>query len=111
MAPIPGWKPLVFCEGTTADPCEFPELVELVKVIITDLVIISTLIAVIVFIYAGFKLMTSRGNSSAMEDVKKMLWSIVIGYLWILGAWLIVYTITSVLLNDGYSLLGSPKKN
>lgn len=103
------WKPLIVCQGTKESPCTYESLIELVKVLIHDMVVISTLLAVITFIWVGIKLLGSGGNESAMTEAKKMLWKVVIGYLWILAAWLVVYTITSVLLNDGYSLLGAPK--
>lgn len=97
---------LIVCQGTTADPCTFGSLIALIKVGISDLVVLATLVAVIVFIFAGFKLLTSGGNPKALSDARGMLLKVLIGYVWILAAWVIVYTITSVLLNPGYSLLG-----
>lgn len=108
---MPGWENLIVCQGTREDPCTFGHLIKLVEVLIQDLVVLSTFIAVAVFCYAGFILLTSAGNTSALERAKGMFWKVLMGYLWILAAWLIVYTITSVLLHDGYSLLGSPKSN
>ena len=101
------WKDLIVCDGVT-DPCGFDDLIDLVKALITDLVLLSTLLAVAAFCYAGFLLLTSGGNESAKEKAKTTLFKVVKGYLWILAAWLVVYTITSVLLKDGYSLLGAP---
>ncbi len=108
------WQPLVVCDGVPGNglpECDFATFILLIKNLITDLVVISTLIAVAVFCYAGFILLTSGGNKSAMDKAKGMLGKVVVGYLWILAAWLIVYTITSVLLNTGYSLLGNPTRN
>lgn len=101
---------LIVCDGTAADPCTFAKLMLLVKNLINALVIISTFLATAVFAYAGIKLLASGGNEGAMKDAKSMLWKVLIGYLWILGAWLLVYTITSVLVNtDKFpSLLGNP---
>ena len=103
-----GWKSLIVCDGVEIE-CTYKSLVDLVIVLIHDMVVISTLLAVITFIWVGIKLLGSGGNESAMTDAKKMLWNVVIGYLWILGAWVVVYTITSVLLNTGYTILGNPK--
>lgn len=106
---MPGWKPLIVCDGPS---CQFSDLILLVNNLIHDLVLISTLLAVIVFVWAGFLLLTSGGNKSTYDKAKGMLWKVLIGYLWILAAWLIVYTITSVLLKDaGYSILGAPRPN
>lgn len=89
--------------------CTFADFVQLIKNGITDLVLFSTLIAVAVFVYAGFILLTSGGNVSKYEQAKGMLWKVVIGYLWILAAWLIVYTITSALIKADFNfLLGNP---
>lgn len=98
---------LIVCNGTTV-PCTFDKLVLLANTLISDLVIISTLLATAVFIFAGFKLLTSGGNPSAMSDAKKMFMKVLIGYLWILAAWLVVYTITNTLLKGNYTILGAP---
>jgi len=98
---------LIVCDGTTT-PCTFAKLIELAKNLITALVIISTFLATAAFAYAGFLLLTSGGSESGKTKAKEVFKKVLIGYLWILGAWLLVYTITSVLLKDGYSLLGAP---
>lgn len=121
---MPGWKSLIVCDPVPPSvgvdfvgpvqpvrDCDFEALIELVRVLIHDMVLLSTLLAVGVFIYAGFILLTSGGDPGAMRDAKKMLWKVVIGYMVILSAWLIVYTITNVLVHDNYSLLGAPRPN
>ena len=96
---------LIVCSGPD---CDFSDLVTLVERLIQALVIISTFLATAAFAYAGFLLLTSGGNESAKNKAKDIFFKVLIGYLWILGAWLLVYTITSVLLKDEYSLLGAP---
>lgn len=89
--------------------CTFDNLITLVKVVIDQLIIYSTIITTGVLAYAGFKLMTSGGNPKAKEDAKAMLTKVVWGYVWILIAWVVVYTITNTLLNTSkgyYNLLG-----
>ncbi|MDP3763845.1 MAG: pilin [bacterium] len=110
-------KDLVICgvaPGKDVNPlythaCTFNDLVTLLQNLITDLVIISTFLATAAFAYAGFILLTSGGSEGKKDEAKKIFTKVLIGYLWILGAWLLVYTITSVLLKSGYSLLGAPK--
>ena len=89
--------------------CTFGHLILLVQNLINFLIIISTFLATAAFAYAGILLLTSGGNESSLKRAKDIFWKVLIGYLWILGAWLLVYTITSVLLKDEYSLLGSPQ--
>lgn len=101
-------KELIVCDGVT-EPCTFNHLIELTQNLITDLILLSTLLATIAFAYAGLKLLTSGGSESARKEATDIFLKVLKGYLWILGAWLLVYTITSVLLNPGYSLLGAPR--
>lgn len=93
---------LIVCDGPN---CDFAALIQLVKNLITALVYISTFLATGVFAYAGFLLLTSGGNESAKNQAKDIFLKVLKGYLWILAAWLIVYTITTVLLKEGYTLL------
>lgn len=89
--------------------CSFNDLMILVKDLINAMVIFSTFVAVAAFAYAGFLLLTSGGNESAKTRAKDIFLKVLIGYLWILGAWLLVYTITSVLLKTDFRfLLGTP---
>lgn len=108
---MPGWKSLIVCDGIQ-NPCNFEDVILLIKNVIHDMVLLSTLVVVAALVYAGFLLLSSGGNPGALTQVKTMMWKIVVGYLWILAAWLIVYTISKVLLKDGFFfLLGAPKPN
>lgn len=110
--PIPGWKPLLICNNPPSFPveCGFNQLVELAQNVITNLILLSTLLAVVAFIWAGFLLIASQGNSSKKEEAKKVLMNVLKGYLWILVAWLLIYTITSAVLDPKFNnILGSPR--
>lgn len=98
------WQPLIVCDGPD---CTFSSIISLVENLVTDLVLISTLLAVIAFAYAGFLLMTSGGSDKKRDDAKTVFINVMIGYLWILAAWLLIYTVTK-LLSPGFSLLGAP---
>ena len=100
---------LIVCEKTAGDPCTFGKLIELAQNLINALILISTFLATAVFAYAGVILLTSGGNEASKTKAKEMFTKVLIGYLWILGAWLLVYTITSALLNSGFSVLGAPR--
>lgn len=109
---MPGWKDLIVCQGTKEDPCTFESFMDLIRAGIHDLVILSTFLVVILLVWVGIKLLTSGGNEKAWTESKAMLWKVVLGYMWILAAWLVVYTITSVLLKPEFNfLLGSPVQN
>jgi hypothetical protein len=97
-------KPFIVCDGTT-EPCTYLHLLELAQVIIHNLVVISTFVAVAVFIFAGFKMMTSGGSEGEYKKAVGMFTKVGMGYVWILVAWLIVYTISKALLSSGFSIL------
>jgi|SRR3990167_10165207 len=102
------WQSLIVCDGVGTNDlpkCDFGSLIKLLNVLIQDLVVISTLLAGCVFAYAGFILLTSGGNPSAKDKAKTIFLKVMKGYLWILAAWIVVYTITSTLLAPGYFLL------
>ena len=96
---------LIVCNGPN---CDFYSLVKLVKVGITVLVEVSTLIAVVALIYNAFNLLMSGSNTKARGDIKKSITSIVIGYGFIVLAWLLVYTIASTLLKPSFNTILSP---
>jgi|SRR3989344_1170465 len=106
------WEPLIVCYNKNiaqySHPCGFSDLVVLTQNLITDLVIISTFLATAAFAYAGIILLTSGGSEPKKDRAKDIFWKVLIGYLWILGAWVLVYTITKVLLKPGYTLLAPP---
>lgn len=87
--------PLVPCSGPD---CNFCSIVTLVQNIINWLFGFLTLVAVILLVVAGFKLVTSAGNPNAWETAKKMLTNVIIGFIIIMAAWLIVDTIMKALL-------------
>ncbi len=91
-----------------AGACDFNSLILLAQNLITNLIFLSTIFATAAFAFAGFKLLTSGGNEKAADEAKEIFKKVGLGYLWILVAWLLVYTITS-LLGDGFSLLGAPR--
>jgi hypothetical protein len=97
-----------FENGKFTDPCDFNKVMLLVQNFFNFIVVLSVAFSAISFTVAGFKLVTSQGNPSAMSDAKTMLTKTAIGFAIVLSAWLIVYSITSVLLRDGFlSLLGN----
>lgn len=85
---------LVTCGGTDCTFCDFASTVNnVIQFIITVMI----LIAVLMLVVAGFKLVTSRGNTSAAEAAKKMIFNVVIGIVIVLAAWVLVDTIIKAL--------------
>ena len=81
---------LVPCGGPGEEPCQTCHVVSLTQNVIGWLVAILSVIAAIVIVYAGIKLVTSGGNQSAMESAKSMISNVIIGYIIVLAGWLLI---------------------
>jgi hypothetical protein len=95
---------LIVCDGTEVK-CDFAKLLLLFQKGISALVKIATIITVLALIAMGIKLLTSQGNANALSEVKERAKWIMIGYVVILAAWLIIYTILNVLVDPDYNIL------
>jgi hypothetical protein len=93
---------LVPCGGTNEPECKLSHLIGLGNNVIEFLIYIAALIAVILLAIAGFKLVISQGNASAMEQAKSSIWNVFVGFLIILLAYLVVQTILFVLTGGGF---------
>lgn len=110
MAIIPGWQPLTgFCDplATVASgkSCGFEAFFHLIQNGITDLFIFSTLVVVFMLMYSGFQLFMAQGKPNALSETKATFGKVIWGYVWIIGAWLIVHSITSALINSDFNFL------
>jgi len=84
------------CEGPTCSACHFVELANrLIKWLIGIVVMLFAVLAV----WAGFSLVTSGGNPSALQDAKSRFTNAFIGFLIVLSAWLIVDTLMRGIVN------------
>lgn len=106
---MPGWKPLIVC-GNKEDPsCGFDDLVkELMPNLINNIVLLSTLAFVCILCWAGFKLLIAQGDVGERKRIKGTLLAVLEGYVWIMVAWLIVYTIINALFKSpgDYNFIG-----
>lgn len=96
------WQSLIVCEGPD---CGFDDLIRLAGVVMNNIIVLSIVASTIAFIWIGFTLLTSGGDVGAKEKAKNAAWSVVKGLFFVLAGWLIVYTISSVLLNEGFSII------
>lgn len=89
---------IVPCDGPD---CGFDDLMQLLNNIIKYIILISVPIAACVIAYAGFIIMTS-GVSDRISEAKRMIQKVVIGFVFVLGAWIIVNTILFALLKPEF---------
>lgn len=84
--------------GASCDWCHF---MELVNNLVEWLIVMLSIVAVIGLVIAGFRLVTSGGNTSAWEGAKSMFTSVVVGIIIVLAAWLMVDTVLRMLTGSG----------
>jgi hypothetical protein len=83
-------KPLVPCDGAWCQACH---VVELGQNIINFLVIIASSIAVAIFAWAGFLMLTAAGNESQITKARGMFTNVLFGLVITLAGWLIIDTV------------------
>lgn len=94
---------IVTCDGTSRTiDCGTCELIAMGNNVINFIIRFMLVFIAIIFAYAGYRLVMSRGSTSEYEAAKRMLSNIIIGLIILLIAWLAVDTIMKLLLrNDG----------
>lgn len=101
-------QPLVPCEGTLGqNGCTAYMVSRLFMNVINFIVALSSIFAVIMFVWAGALMVTSRGNKAKYSQGKEMLKNVAIGLFLVLGAWTIVDTVMKMIVGD--SLMGGGK--
>ena len=93
-------EPLVQCETAAhPDPCKFSDFIGLINRIMNWIIGIAGTIFTVSFVYGGFLYMTSGDNPGNKTKATGILWSTLQGFVIILVAWLIVYTILNTLVD------------
>jgi len=91
---------LVTCNGPD---CTFCSLMAMINGIIAWLVGIAMVIATISLAIAGFKLVYSQGNATAVTDTKGIIFNIIIGIILIISAWFMIDTLMKLAAGDKFS--------
>jgi len=89
---------LVPCNGTD---CDYDKFLILIKNVIMFLIKVGVAFSAVVFAYAGWLYMTSGGDEGKVKQAHEMLTKVLWGFLFALGAYLIVQLITKQL---GYNI-------
>ncbi len=88
--------------GTTEHECRFPDVIAEIKLLINFVFLLSVPVTVAAIAWSGIQILLAQGNAGKLSDVKKRLVSILKGFLFVLGGWLLVYTIANFLLKPEY---------
>lgn len=90
--------------GKITNPCTFSSAIELIRNIIDYIILISAPIAAVMFSYAGWLYISASGNLGQISKAHSVFWTVFVGFIVILAAWLIIKSI-SILIAPGFSLL------
>jgi len=99
---------LVPCTGVTktvdgktvGKECDFNSLIEMANRIIKFLLYLSIPFILGIIIYTAFMYLTSNGSEVKLTKAKHMFKYVVIGLIWILVSFILVYTVLDRLLAD-----------
>ncbi len=91
------------CEGWDCQACD---LVSLAETMIDFLILISSIVGALLFMYAGFLYVTASGSREKISSAHSIFTNVAIGFIIMLSAWLIVDTVMRLLVKD--SFLGGP---
>lgn len=99
----PGLKLLGVDIGCSGADCDFDDLLKVAGAIVTFIIALSIPVAAALFIYAGFLYVTAGiGGSGQVTKAKDIFATTLKGFVIILAAWLIVYTIVTALVADSF---------
>ncbi len=92
---------IVPCGGTGQTMCRACDFVAMAQKIMEWFVLVSASIVALMFAFGGMKMVMSAGNTGAVSEGKEMMTNSVIGFLILLGAWLIINTVLMTFTNNG----------
>jgi hypothetical protein len=82
------------------DSCTICHLVQLIQNILSFLITVSVVVATLMFVYAGFLYLTASGSPDKLKKAHGIFWNVLIGFIFVLGAFLIVDTIMKTFYNE-----------
>ena len=88
---------IVPCDGVDCQACHIALLGQR---IINWLITTMTFVIAIVFVFGGFQMVTSGGDSSAVSSARQKMTNAIVGLLIMLLAWLLVDTVLKLLVNE-----------
>ncbi|MFH0856458.1 MAG: pilin [bacterium] len=96
-----GFIPNCDLSQTGSNPCQLNDFLFLAVNLINYMLAISGSLALLFFIWGGFKMLTAAGNSEGVEKGKQAITSAAIGILVVLASWMIVNFIYTSLAGTG----------
>ena len=96
-------KSIVPCKGVD---CNLGSFAELIQNLLNFGIFFASVVAALLFAYAGWLYLSNSvgGGEAAVKKAKSLFWNVAIGYVIILGAWLVVDTLLGSLLGKDFGL-------
>jgi len=99
---------LLDSEGKLENPCDFVDLIATAQNLVNWLIYISVFVGAAMFTYAGYLYVTAFGNETQVAKAHETFKTVIVGFILVLAAWLIVYTISIAVVEDPDILLLRP---
>ena len=98
------------CTSYAGDPtrCGFCDLVTLAQGVMNFLVFAATMVAVLMFVWAGVLLVTGGSVEGKRTQAKKIFYAAIIGLVITLASWLIVNLLMTAFLQTSFSIWTLP---
>jgi len=93
------------CRADAAQNCGVCDIAQLAQNTINAGIYIAVFLSAILFAWAGWKYITAGGDATKAGDAKNIFWTVGVGLILILAAWLIVDLIMKMLVSEN-ALLG-----
>jgi hypothetical protein len=89
--------------GKPGNTCGWGDLEFYIGKAMLLLIGVGILVSTLAIAWAGFRLIYSQGNSAELDKAKKQLWAIIVGFFFMLAAFLIVkFILTSLGVSTDY---------
>ncbi len=96
-------QPLITCGNAGQDPCTVNDLNKLIQDILNLVFMFASFIVAAMFMYAGFLLITSVGDTGKIQKAKEIFRRVIVGFLIMMLAYLIVKNLVANLVGEGGS--------
>lgn len=98
---------LVNCDPSTGVDCTISSLFTAISNGIDWIIVMAGPIAALAAAWAGVKYLTAGGDMAKIKDAHKIFWSVIVGFVIILSAWLVVkFILTQLGVDSSFIRLG-----
>lgn len=87
--------------GTPYHPCRFTDFIALARNVINFLIALGVVAAAAGFAYAGYLYITAMGSEEKIRRAHSIFYKVVLGFVFMLSAWLIARTLEDTFLTPG----------